>query len=114
VNSEEFRKKIGRTMKDVLEEGGITDEYLRTKLKKELCAKETKVFNDKGKLVYSDDLIAWEIRQRARMDAHKLRSDYPAEEHRFGEIITPRSPEEQKMLQEIAKQVAKAIREKKK
>lgn len=36
-------------------------------------------------IIYSKSLAAWEIRQKARQDAHKLRGDYPAEatEHRF-------------------------------
>jgi len=36
------------------------------------------VFGD-GETVIEWDEIAWDIRQRARMDAHKLRGDYPAE-----------------------------------
>lgn len=32
-------------------------------------------------ILYSKKLIAWEIRQKARQDAHKLRGDYPAEKH---------------------------------
>jgi hypothetical protein len=30
-------------------------------------------------VVYSDPLIDWQTRQKARMDTHKLRGDYPAE-----------------------------------
>jgi len=30
-------------------------------------------------VIYSDDLVAWDIRQKARQDAHKLMGDYPAE-----------------------------------
>lgn len=79
-----------------LEIGGITGEYLAKKLKSELLAKKNEVFlgnvkefteTEKGRsvltrqvdeILYSDDLIAWDVRQKARMDAHKLRGDYPS------------------------------------
>ena len=59
------------------EREGITCEYLAKKLKRELNAKETKVFNPKGNskaegLIYSKPLVLWDIRQKARMDAQKL------------------------------------------
>ena len=65
---------------------GITPSYLANKLKAELNAKEIKVFHDAERGVdESRPMIAWDIRQRARQDAHKLRGDYPAEkqEHSF-------------------------------
>ena len=40
--------------------------------------KDKDSFGD-GETVIEWDEIAWDIRQRARMDAHKLRGDYPAE-----------------------------------
>ncbi len=55
---------------------GITIEKLVDKLKEELDATEVKVFNDKGEVIYSNELVAWEVRQKARQDAHKLRGDY--------------------------------------
>jgi hypothetical protein len=88
VTLEEMRNKNHRSMKDILDEGGITDEYLKEKLKNELDAEEMKVFNDKGKIIYSNGLVAWEIRQRARQDAHKLRGDYPAEKHEIDGDLT--------------------------
>lgn len=98
-------------MADILDEGGITDVYLQRKLKRELNAKETKVFNNKGEIVCSKPMIAWEIRQRARQDAHKLRGDYPAEEHRItGEFTQTRTPEELDELKAIAQSVAENIR----
>jgi len=57
----------------------LTLDSLLNKLDEELEAHETKVFSGKEGLLYSDDMIAWPIRQKARMDAHKLRGDYPAE-----------------------------------
>lgn len=93
---------------------GITLGWLIKKLKEEMEADETKVFNDKGNILYSKGMTAWEIRQKARIDAHKLRGDYPAEEHKIsGEMITKRSPEELKELREIAKEVVRKKREKK-
>ena len=71
-----------------LEDEGITLPYLAKRLKKELRAKTIKPFlGPKGEVVYSKKLESWEIRQRARMDAHKLLSHYPAERHEVeGEI----------------------------
>ena len=40
--------------------------------------KEGTVFGD-GETIIEWDEAAWDVRQRARMDAHKLRGDYPAE-----------------------------------
>lgn len=62
----------------------ITAERLLDKLEEELEACEQKVFNPKGNkdkkgLLYSKKMIEWGTRQKARMDAHKLRGDYPAE-----------------------------------
>jgi hypothetical protein len=35
-------------------------------------------------LLYSKRLIAWDVRQKARQDAHKLRGDYPPEKREIG------------------------------
>ncbi len=100
---------------EALDAEGITLPFLSKQLKKELKAKEIKVFNDKGTIIYSNGVPALDIQQRARIDAHKLRGDYPAEEHRItGEMITSRSPEEIKDLQEIASRVVDEIRKGKK
>lgn len=40
--------------------------------------KDSQAYGD-GETVIEWDDIAWDIRQRARMDTHKLRGDYPAE-----------------------------------
>ncbi len=54
---------------------GITEDYLIGKLKGELDA------TDKKKPI-------WKIQQDARKDAHKLRGDYPAEQHEHtGDVI---------------------------
>lgn len=65
---------------------GITHEYLARKLKAELEAEEVKVFSGGGGVIYSDKLIDWGTRQRARMDAHKLRGDYPIERIEISEV----------------------------
>jgi len=71
-----------QSMDEILHERGITPSYLAKKLKAELNAKEVKVFNDKDDgIVYSKNLVAWNVRQKARMDAQKLLNLYPAERH---------------------------------
>lgn len=66
---------------DDLDDQGLTSKYLAKKLKRELNARETKTQIPKGEkeFSYSKSLVAWDVRQRARQDAHKLRGDYPAE-----------------------------------
>lgn len=64
-----------------LDKEGITTDYLAKKLKEELDANEVRVFNGKDGIVYSDNLVAWDVRQKARIDAQKLMGVYPAEKH---------------------------------
>lgn len=109
----EIEAELLSPMVEALEGEGITIKSLARQLRKELKAKEIKVFNDKGKIIYSDGVPALEIQQRARIDAHKLRGDYPAEEHRItGEMISTRSPEEIEELRTIAQGLAQVIRKK--
>lgn len=79
-------EEIYRHYASMMDRKGLTDDYLAKKLKAELNAKLTKVFLPKNsrKLVYSDPLINWDTRQKARMDAHKLKGHYPAEKHQVG------------------------------
>ena len=80
---------------------GITISYLARKLKSELNAREVKTFKAKvvkpldpqdpksptvetEEVIYSNSLIAWDTRQKARMDAHHLRGDYPPEKKQVG------------------------------
>jgi len=58
---------------------GITLDQTCQKLKESMEAKETKVFNNSGELIYSDDLIAHGIRLKAVIEALKLQQAYPAE-----------------------------------
>ena len=62
-----------------LDSKGITLDKLADKLIEELDATNVKQFQYEGHVVEADPLIAWDIRQKARQDAHKLRGDYPAE-----------------------------------
>lgn len=71
-----------------LENHGLTFDYLAKKLKRELNAKETKFFQKDGFVKEQHDVVAWDVRQRARIDAHKLRGDYPAEKRAHTHSIT--------------------------
>jgi hypothetical protein len=71
-----------------LEKQGLTFDYLAKKLKRELNAKETKFFQKDGFVIEQHDVVAWDVRQRARIDAHKLRGDYPAEKREHTHSIT--------------------------
>lgn len=68
---------------EAMDEQKITPRLLARKLKAELNAKETKFFQKDGLVVESRDVIAWGIRQAARIDAHKLRGDYPSSKVEF-------------------------------
>ena len=107
----EFIKDIGKTMRDILDEGGITREYLKEKLMEELDANITKQFQHEGLVVTADPVIAWDVRQRARQDAHKLRGDYPAEKHQIeGNLVDPRTKEEREEILAIAREVVERLR----
>jgi len=67
---------------------GITPEMLARKLREELEAEEEKVFSDKDGIKYSKKMVAWQTRQRARIDAHRLLSHYPAEKVDLGGDLT--------------------------
>ena len=107
---EELLESLDRPIIRALDSEGITDELLAKKLKEELEANETKVFQYKGGIVEKSNLIAWEIRQRARMDAHKLLGHYPSEKHHVtlegGLPIVPLT-EEQRETVEAIKQLRK-------
>ncbi len=105
ITSEQLAKDLLNPFKDVLLKGGIDDDYLIKQLKKEFENEEPKVIKSSGKLdsrslpknykviakptkdnPYGDTIIECRlhnlgISQKARMDVHKLRGDYPAEKH---------------------------------
>jgi len=74
-------EKVKADFRKTLDYLGVNDELLAKKLLEELNATEPKTFQYKGDVIESKEKIAWEIRQRARQDAHKLRGDYPSEKH---------------------------------
>jgi hypothetical protein len=99
----EAADEVRSEIRQAFDEAGVTPKYLTTKIKAELNAKETKVFKAKAleqtsdgrvveveKLVYSKPLVSWDVRQKARQDAHKLRGDYPPEkqEHTIKSPVT--------------------------
>lgn len=57
-------------------------ETLAKQLKRELKAKVNKAHYDKdlGEWVFSKGEIAWDVQQKARMDAQRLMGAYPAEQ----------------------------------
>lgn len=67
-------------MLKAMEDKDITVERLAELLDKELKAMKTKFFQSEGIVKDKRDVVAWEVRQKARMDAHRLRDDYPTEE----------------------------------
>ena len=64
-------------------------ELLARKLKAELDSKETKFFQKDGEVISKRNVIAWNIRQKARQDAHELRGDYPARKVESKQDIGP-------------------------
>jgi len=69
---------LNTQMIQAMDKAGITLDRLLGQLSDELQAKDTKFFTDKGIIKDTAEVIAHDVRQRARIDAHKLRGDYPA------------------------------------
>ena len=69
---------LNTQMIQAMDKAGITLGRLMRQLSDELQAKDTKFFADKGIIKDTAEVIAHDVRQRARIDAHKLRGDYPA------------------------------------
>ena len=115
VTPEELLGAIVQPIEESLGNEGITLEYLAKKLKKELNAKEVKAFYDRKtkEVVYSKKLPAWEVRQRARIDAHKLLGHYPAEKHeltaRMG--VTDYNELEEETKQKLKKAANKIVQD---
>lgn len=109
TNPDETQANIMSPITQALTKSKITLEETCKRLKESMDAKETKVFNDSGKLIYSDALIAHGIRLKAVVEALKLQQAYPAEKHeiksegvlvveviKFGESSGSRLPETNK------------------
>ena len=72
-----------------------------------VTTKDGEVFGD-GDTVIAWNEVDWSTRQRARMDAHKLRGDYPAEKHEITNTDQIQyTPEERKMFKELAVEQAR-------
>lgn len=80
VTASEVRDRNNLTAREALEAEGITPATLAKKLKSELNANETKFFQKDGKVISKRSVIAWGIRQAARIDAQKLLACYPADQ----------------------------------
>ncbi len=90
VTPEEGKAAARAIFEPFLEAEGITPKYLAEKLKEELEAEETVFAKFEGKITDQVNVVAWDVRQRARIDAHKLRADYPAEKYNIklgGEVV---------------------------
>jgi hypothetical protein len=70
---------VHAAMAEAFEKAGISTDFLTTKLLEELNAKETKFFQKDGVVIESRDVVAWDVRQKARQDTHKLLGHYPKE-----------------------------------
>jgi len=103
VSATELTQVVLHPFAEAMDGAGITPRLLASKLAEELEAQETKFFQFQGRVVSWRKVIAWGVRQTARMDAQKLLGAYPAEKHEvsgpggapitFGEI-----PEEERSL----------------
>ena len=76
--SNDVLNSLNTQMIQAMDKAGITLDRLLGQLSDELQAKDTKFFADKGTIKDTAEVIAHDVRQRARIDAHKLRGDYPA------------------------------------
>ncbi len=94
---------------------GITEDYLIGKLKGELEAadefqREVKEGKETKTILIRKPI--WKIQQDARKDAHKLRGDYPAEQHEHtGDVIfhsnvpEPDMPKEEETAKKLGEQM---------
>jgi len=101
VTKDDILKGLVAPMVETFEHKGITKELLAEKLMDELDAgrRESyrakivkKVWNEEKRkfvdvidtaIIYTEVEPEWDVRQKARQDAHKLRGDYPPEEKRI-------------------------------
>lgn len=79
--ADECTAAVQTEMQTAMDRLGLTSEYLGKKLKQELNAKKILFFQKDGEVVSERIVKDMGVRQKARMDAHKLRGDYPAEKH---------------------------------
>ena len=111
ISKKDVLDGLGTPLIKAFDARGITLTVLAKKLKAELEATHVQAFNDGGKVIYSRPLEAWEVRQRARIDAQKLLGLYPAEKYdvRADHASQP-SAEERGFLRQVAVEVARKVR----
>lgn len=139
ITSEQLAKDLLSPFQSAINLSGINDKFLIKQLKQELRAKTTKIQKVKGQLTEDDlpktksgkiksgyriigyssdetlvaiDMINHGIRQKARMDVHKLRSDYPAEKHEHsGSVAVQReyTEEDKAVFKEMGDKVVQGI-----
>jgi hypothetical protein len=84
-----------------------TSAHLAKKLRAELNAGVVKVFEDnESGAVFGKELVVWNIRQKARMDAQKLLGLYPAEKYGYdvsGSIVVESAIPEPSSIEDWAK-----------
>jgi hypothetical protein len=81
---------------------------LGKKLLDELEAKDTKFFAFQGEVISDRDIVAWDVRQKARQDAHKLRGDYAPEkfDSTLHGVRTEYTPDEEAILRKASEDLA--------
>ena len=111
ISKKDVLDSLGAPLIKALGVRGITLSLLAKKLKTELEATQVKAFNDGGKVIYSRPLEAWEVRQRARIDAQKLLGLYPVEKYEVrADVASQTSDEERDFLHQVAVEVAQKLR----
>jgi hypothetical protein len=106
---------LNASVVDALDNEGITLGSLAAKLREELEADKKEFFAFRGEVIDEKTVANWEVRQRARVDAHKLRGDYPPDrqEHLYPlgmpVQVSAIDPAEAQALREAARVYARAL-----
>ncbi len=85
VTAEEVRARNNSDVIEAMDKHGLTLDNLIKQLKRELRAKSEHTVKDHEQSTAKKPVYKvirkpiWDVQQRARIDAHKLRGDYPAE-----------------------------------
>jgi len=124
VTSDEIVEALLRPIDEALQETGLTPKYLTKKLKRELGAKKTTHIKVRGVIdkesttlprgikiisessdetVIAISQIDWGTRQKARIDTHKLRGDYPAEKRQLSGKLDIQHSNWAELMDEVAK-----------
>ena len=79
VSREQLDRLLDVSISDIMQKTGITREMLAARLREELDAEATRFAVHEGQITDQVNVVDWKTRQNARMDAHRLLGDYPAE-----------------------------------